>query len=150
MKKSVKTFLGSLLAITMCINSPGIAMAVPISNGKGYVQEQKAAEKLVKEQPTEEYEQEYATASEVKCKSAQVASIDEQSDWVINEDGILLRYKGSATEIQIPDTVVSIDEKVFDGNRNISKVIIPEGVKEIGYGAFANCEKLEEVIFQNP
>lgn len=147
MKKSVKTFFGSLLAITMCINSPGIAMAVPISNGKGYVQEQKAAEeKLVKEQPTEEYEQEYATASEVKRKSAQVASADEQSDWVINEDGILLRYKGSATEIQIPDTVVSIDEKVFDGNRNISKVIIPEGVKEIGYGAFANCEKLEEVI----
>ena len=109
MKKSVKTFFGSLLAITMCINSPGIAMAVPISNGKGYVQEQKAAEeKLVKEQPTEEYEQEYATASEVKRKSAQVASADEQSDWNIDKNGRLNSYNGKDTEVCIPDTVVTI------------------------------------------
>lgn len=148
MKKSVKTFFGSLLAITMCINSPGIAMAVPISNGKGYVQEQKAAEeKLVKEQPTEEYEQEYATASEVKRKSAQVASADEQSDWNIDKNGRLNSYNGKDTEVCIPDTVVTIGHNAFRDNQNLCKVSIPEGVTMIEGGAFAKCPNLKEVNF---
>lgn len=42
-----------------------------------------------------------------------------------------------------------IPDEAFDFNREIVKVIIPEGIKKIGDRAFYGCENLEEVIIPN-
>ena len=55
-----------------------------------------------------------------------------------------VRLSETETEITIPDGVASIGGG-FAGNRAIRRVFIPEGVKEIGYGAFFNCANLAEV-----
>lgn len=49
-------------------------------------------------------------------------------------------------EYTIPSEVVSIGERVFDENRQITSITIPEGVVSIGDFAFAHCEFLTNVF----
>ena len=58
----------------------------------------------------------------------------------------LIRYSGTAEVVSIPDDVTAIAEEAFSGNDNLVKVTIDGKVKDIGYGAFANCDNLRTVI----
>ena len=51
---------------------------------------------------------------------------------------------GAEGEIIIPEGVTGIGS--FAGCKNITRVVIPEGVTELPRGCFQNCESLEEVI----
>ena len=51
---------------------------------------------------------------------------------------------GAEGEIVIPDGVTSVGN--LSGLKNVTKVVIPEGVKELPWGCFQNCESLEEVV----
>lgn len=48
----------------------------------------------------------------------------------------------------LPETVVEIGDKVFESKTGITSITIGKNVKLIGTSAFANCSKLEEVIFE--
>lgn len=64
------------------------------------------------------------------------------------EDGVLVKYdpkKRQPEEIEIPDTVVSIGERVFADKSYLKKIIIPGSVKSIGSSAFVGCNGLTEV-----
>lgn len=50
---------------------------------------------------------------------------------------------GNVSEIIVPDSVKTIDEKAFRGNFWLTRVVIPESVTEIGEYVMENCEKLE-------
>ena len=67
------------------------------------------------------------------------------SDFII-EDGMLIKYKGSDTEVIIPDTVNYIEYEAFCGNEKVKKIIIPDTVTYIGASAFEACSSLESVI----
>jgi hypothetical protein len=67
------------------------------------------------------------------------------SDFLIVGDGILLAYKGTASEVTVPDNVRMIGAEVFQGSRTIHKVTIPDSVKVIGEGAFEDCNNLSEI-----
>lgn len=59
-------------------------------------------------------------------------------------------YDGNAQELEIPATlggkdVIAIGDSVFDANKTLKKVIIPEGITKIGDSAFYDCENLERV-----
>ena len=56
----------------------------------------------------------------------------------------LVAYNGSETEVVIPAYFTDIYKGVFNG-MDITKVIIPEGVKTIGDEAFRACKALKEV-----
>ena len=67
------------------------------------------------------------------------------ADFVVKV-GILEKYEGEARDIVIPDNVVEISPSVFEG-LPIESVVLGNGVKKIGYAAFANCGDLKSVNF---
>jgi uncharacterized repeat protein (TIGR02543 family) len=59
-------------------------------------------------------------------------------------------YKGNVSALSIPKTldgytVVGIDSYVFQNNKQLRVVVIPDSVTEIGGNAFSNCANLSQV-----
>ena len=52
-------------------------------------------------------------------------------------------------EVVIPENVVSISGKAFEGCKKITSVTIHKNVKRIDYLAFSGCDLLEEVVFED-
>ena len=86
------------------------------------------------------------------------ASENETEDgfkYEIAEDGVkILGYTGENTEIVIPELidgkkVTVIGNGAFSGNKQLTKVVIPYGVKSIGSSSFYGCEKITEVFIPN-
>ena len=61
-------------------------------------------------------------------------------------DNCVMGYKGEATEIEIPEGIISIADNAFAGNNHIESVIIPNSVVSVGERAFAQCYNLTNVI----
>lgn len=65
-------------------------------------------------------------------------------DFVIINKSILLKYKGSDSEVKIPETIKTIASSAFYCNNTITKIILPD-INEIPDLAFCCCNKLEEI-----
>ena len=63
------------------------------------------------------------------------------SDFII-ENGILRRYNGSDSRVTVPEGVREIGDGAFSGNLTLSEVFIPESVKWIAGTAFYGCKSL--------
>jgi hypothetical protein len=72
----------------------------------------------------------------------------DDSDFEIDENGVLAGYYGDGGEVIIPEGVTAIRNKVFNGNTTITSVTIPEGVTSIGSYAFGVCRNLRKVTVQ--
>ena len=73
------------------------------------------------------------------------------SDYVI-KDGVLKDYFGSEEVVVIPDGVTEIGAYAFHHElplNNVQKVILPDSVEIIGYGAFWECDELSDVVFSD-
>ncbi|MDD4291870.1 MAG: leucine-rich repeat protein [Clostridia bacterium] len=75
-----------------------------------------------------------------------VMSVEEEG--FVIEDGVLVAYNGTETEISIPASVVKIANGVFSG-KAISKVVFNDTLTTIGAQAFMNCTKLTEIALPN-
>ena len=63
----------------------------------------------------------------------------------------LTSYTGNETEITVPSVadgmpVQSIAANAFNGNSNITKIILQSGIKSLGEGAFSNMSSLTELV----
>lgn len=71
------------------------------------------------------------------------------SDFII-KDGVLKDYYGNERIVEVPDGVVEIKGSafyhVFNNNKKVEQVILPDGVKSIGDFAFKGCKSLEEIV----
>ncbi len=67
-------------------------------------------------------------------------------DFVILGDGILVKYRGSAVSVVIPDTVKRISDAFFQ-NFDLLEVTMGQNVEVIGPYAFAYCGALRAVHF---
>lgn len=64
---------------------------------------------------------------------------------MVIENGVLKRYEGNASEIIVPDGVVSIGEYAFEYKEGIQSITLAESVKKIESHAFYKCKELETV-----
>lgn len=64
------------------------------------------------------------------------------------EAGVLKKYKGSSTDVVIPNNVIEIGAQAFSGT-GVKSVTIPDGVKSIGKSAFWNCTSLTNITIPN-
>ena len=90
----------------------------------------------------------YEQEQEAKIQQEKAAGIEHVGDFTI-QNGTLIEYSGNAENIEIPDTVTAIGERVFSQNSNLKTVVMPDSVVEIGMYAFSGCENLCEVAFSS-
>ena len=69
----------------------------------------------------------------------------EENEFIIGKDGVLHKYCGNDSEVEIPDIVTAVGKAAFNECDFITAVYIPDGVTEIGAAAFRNCRNLTEV-----
>jgi hypothetical protein len=69
----------------------------------------------------------------------------ENNDFII-EDNILVKYCGNASDVVIPQGVTEIGQGAFKEYSLIKHVNIPNTVTKIGKGSFCRCEGLVDVI----
>ena len=62
-------------------------------------------------------------------------------------NGVVTECARSAKNVVIPDGVTEIGYYAFDNCESLTSVVIPEGVTKIGVWAFRDCESLESVEF---
>ena len=71
-----------------------------------------------------------------------------------NGDAIITKYIGNGIEISVPDNldgypVIAIEEEAFYWNHSLTKVVLPEGILQIGEKAFSICTTLKSVTLPN-
>jgi hypothetical protein len=69
-----------------------------------------------------------------------------EGDFLISGN-VLVAYRGSSSEVNVPDGVYLIAGEVFYGHDEIEKLSLPESLKVIGEGAFEGCSALSDVAF---
>ena len=73
----------------------------------------------------------------------------ELEEFVIS-DGVLIEYNGEGGVVEIPDGVTEIAKYVFKGNKSITHIVFPDGLKSIGNLSFKECSGLiGELIIPN-
>lgn len=50
-----------------------------------------------------------------------------------------------ATEFMVPDGTVALADYAFSNNTSLRRVVLPEGLTTIGYGAFDGCKNLTDI-----
>lgn len=76
----------------------------------------------------------------------QLTSVSVQDGMYINtNDACMIKYKGNASEVTIPDRVKKIGQRAFYKG-TITKVVMPDTVTTMNPGVFEECVKLSEVV----
>lgn len=69
-------------------------------------------------------------------------------DFVVIDD-FLIRYKGSASYVEIPSGIRKIAKGAFKNNRYIECVVLPDNISEIDEEVFYGCTGLKKVVLSN-
>ena len=67
-------------------------------------------------------------------------------DFVINGSGELIRYCGTKTKVEVPESVNRIGDGAFAYCGKLKKLRVPKAVKFIGQSAFYDCKMLKKLI----
>ena len=62
-----------------------------------------------------------------------------------NDKRRLVAYLGHAESVNIPDSIINIDE-AFWGCKSLKQVTIPNSVQTIGFRAFFGCDSLQQIV----
>lgn len=91
--------------------------------------------------------------SSIASFNAVIAPTVSDSELVVDSNGVLTAYNGSAMSITIPSsvngiTITSIGENAF-ADSDLTEIIMPKNITSIGKGAFENCLQLKTVAAAN-
>jgi len=85
----------------------------------------------------------------VALKSKLSPAAPPATDFEINKNGVLTKYKGNGGDVVIPDSVTRIGSAAFRGCKSLTSVTIPNSVTGIGDSAFRGCKSLTSVTIPN-
>lgn len=71
---------------------------------------------------------------------------DDLSDFIIDENHVLVKYLGNGAIVNIPESVEKIGIESFSNCESVEKINIPSSVRKIEHFAFSNCAKLNSII----
>ncbi len=77
--------------------------------------------------------------------NSEIVTMGTESDFEIDENGVLTWYDGNGGRVVIPEGVIGIGEYVFSDCSNLTKITFSENLASIGDGVFENCSGLKEV-----
>ncbi len=91
------------------------------------------------------------------CGNIKEISVDSENKYFCTDENgvlfnidktILIQYPsaGAKTAYSIPDSVKEIGDGAFENCENLLRVLIPEGVELIGNGSFSHCTYLTEIV----
>lgn len=83
-----------------------------------------------------------------KAQKTELVYQGEDSDFVI-EDGVLEKYQGNEPVVIIPDTVKEIGYGAFEKDKTVLKVIMPDSVEKMENAVFNECENLMQIRFSH-
>ena len=75
--------------------------------------------------------------------------VDSDTNGILVTNNVLIKSRGTATNITIPNTVTSIGQEAFQSMTGITSVTIPNSVTSIGNDAFYYCTGLTSVTIPN-
>ncbi|MCL2045555.1 MAG: leucine-rich repeat protein [Oscillospiraceae bacterium] len=96
--------------------------------------------------PAERYDAYAAAYASLLPSGASIRIVGGEDDFFI-EDGVLKAYLGNGGEVVIPDGVAEIGTGAFQNNKEITKVTLNVGLTKIGNFAFQGCTELTEIVF---
>ena len=96
--------------------------------------------------PPGSYTQKYCENNKIPFRAPDDINRTVSVDGFEIRDGVLLKYSGGNSDIDIPDFVTVIGREAFCGCESIVSVRIPDSVFNIERGAFADCTSLELII----
>ena len=75
------------------------------------------------------------------------------TEWVVDNDGVLVKYNGDDLNITVPSEVngkpiTAIGERTF-AYTDIKSITLPESIEEIYYDAFRSCKWLKRIVLSN-
>lgn len=73
-------------------------------------------------------------------------SSNDNGEFVIDEEGVLTRYRGFDKNVVIPDGVKKIGSEAFENDSIMENISIPSSVTYIGYNAFYKCTSLKSIV----
>ena len=87
------------------------------------------------------------------CNKLESINVSEENKTYSGVDGILCNKEQTEIicipiaikEVNIPDTIIEIENGMFDSCRSLTSVTIGRGVADIGNIAFSKCSKLENI-----
>ena len=80
----------------------------------------------------------------VKAKNSSIESCVVNSNTKVIGNSAFYNCR-SLYNIEIPDSVIHIDEKAFYGCKKLSGISIPKGISSIGFDVFRDCENLKSI-----
>lgn len=93
---------------------------------------------------TEEDETDSVEEKDEVTTDGEISLFSSANDFVI-ENNVLTKYKGTDTEVEIPESVVKIGDHAFLNNSTIVSVTFSNNITEIGTNAFYGCTALKTV-----
>ncbi len=89
--------------------------------------------------------------SKAESKEIRVIAQPDESQFTVDENGVLTAYSGSDTSICVPETVngitvVSVGDSAFEGTKaSFKEILLPDTVKSIGAKAFRTNKTIEYI-----